>query len=151
MLVHARRSVGASAAAELDLALVEVLLELLPFGVGRRPVLLVRPQASAPVEEGLVVADEVLLEDRDVAAGGLQVEVSEQGGTDVDGQTVVDQVGGEDTPEVVRCEARLRERRMPFGEVGAAPSEHGNDNVVREHGAGGAQLPLEEEGHGRAV
>ena len=65
--------VRTSAAAELDLALVEVLLELPPLGVGRRPVLLARAQAPAPVEEGLVVADEILLEDRDVAAGGLQV------------------------------------------------------------------------------
>ena len=44
--------------------------------------------------------------------------MSEQGGADVDGQTVVDQVGGEDAPEVVRREARPRERRLPLGEVG---------------------------------
>jgi hypothetical protein len=35
VLVHARRPVRTSAAAELDLALVEVLLELPPLGIGR--------------------------------------------------------------------------------------------------------------------
>ena len=149
MLVHARRSVRACAAAEFHLALVEVLLELVPFGVGRGPVLLAWSQAPATVEEGLVVADEILPEDRDVAAGGLQVEVSEQSGADVDGQPVVDEVGGEDAPEVVGCEARLRERRVPLGEAGAAPCEHLGNGGVPEHRADARHQSLEEVGIGR--
>lgn len=38
---------------------------------------------------------DVLFEDGNVAAGGLEVEVTEQGSSDVDGQSAVDQVGGE--------------------------------------------------------
>jgi hypothetical protein len=40
------------------------------------------------------VADDVFLEDGDVAVGGLHVQVSKEGGADVDRQAVVDDVGG---------------------------------------------------------
>ena len=89
-----RGPVRTSATAELHLPLVEVLLELTPFGVGRQTILLAGTQAPSPVEEGLVVTDQILFEDCDVTAGGLQVEVAQQSGADVDWQAVVDQVGG---------------------------------------------------------
>jgi hypothetical protein len=69
----------------------------------------------------------------------------------VDGQPVVDQVGGQDVPEVVGREARLRERRVPLGQVGAPPCEHLGDGVVPEHRADGVHQSLEEEGHWWAV
>jgi hypothetical protein len=52
-------------------------------------------------EEVLIVANQVLLEDGDVALGGLQVQVAEQLGADVDRQAAVDQIGGEQAAEVV--------------------------------------------------
>ncbi|QYN33669.1 hypothetical protein K1T35_35100 [Pseudonocardia sp. DSM 110487] len=68
VLMRTRGAVGAGAATELDLALVEVLLELGPLLVGRRAVLLGRPELAAVVEELLVVTYDVVVEDRDVAA-----------------------------------------------------------------------------------
>ncbi len=65
-------AVGAAAGAEFYLALVEVLLELGPLCAGGRPVLIGRAQLAPPVEECLVMAYEVFVEDRDVAAGRLQ-------------------------------------------------------------------------------
>ncbi|MEZ3179156.1 hypothetical protein KYY02_10770 [Streptomyces pimonensis] len=53
------------------------------------------------VEELLVVLDDVLGEDRDVALSGLRIQVSEQGRADVDRQAAVDDVGGEEPTEVV--------------------------------------------------
>jgi hypothetical protein len=61
-----------------------VLLELGPFLVGGRAVLLGGPKLAAAVEELLVVAHDVVVEHGDVAAGGLQVGVAQQRGTDVD-------------------------------------------------------------------
>ena len=61
----------------------------------------------------LVVADDVFVEDGDVAAGDLQVEVAEQGRADVDRQAVVDQVGGEQATEVVRGERSPRNADRP--------------------------------------
>jgi hypothetical protein len=62
--MDARRSVGPAAVAEFELAEMEMLLELRPFGVGRFAILLAGAHRSAPVDEGAVVADEVILEDR---------------------------------------------------------------------------------------
>ncbi|MGW4659003.1 hypothetical protein ACWEP2_32490 [Streptomyces sp. NPDC004279] len=39
--------------------------------------------------------DDVVVDDRDVPAGGLDVEVAEQGRSDVDRQAAVDQLGSE--------------------------------------------------------
>jgi hypothetical protein len=72
-----------------------VFLELGHLRLGGRAVLTGRAQGAAVVEELLVVADQDLLEDGDVAAGRLDVQVAQQGSADVDGQPVVDQVGGE--------------------------------------------------------
>jgi hypothetical protein len=75
--MRTRGPVRAAAVAELDLALVEVFLELSPLGAGGGPVLVVGPQRAASGEVGVVVADEVFLEDRDVAAGGSEIEMPE--------------------------------------------------------------------------
>ena len=60
----AGRSVGAAAGAELDPALVEMLLEFGHLRLGGCAVLASRALGPAPVEELLVVADYVLVEDR---------------------------------------------------------------------------------------
>jgi hypothetical protein len=51
---------------------------------------------------GLVVANDVFLEDGDVAVSGLDVHMSEEGGPDLDRQTVADEVSGEKPAEVVK-------------------------------------------------
>jgi hypothetical protein len=62
------------------------------------------------------VADDVFVEDGDVAVGGLHVQVSKEGGADVDRQAVVDEVGGEQAAEVVRGN--------PSGQLGVLYSGH---------------------------
>jgi hypothetical protein len=85
----------------------------------------------------------------DVATSGFQVEVTEQGSADVDGQTAVDQFRGEQAPEIVWCEGNTGELRVGGGEVGAAALQHGCGHAVGQHGAGGAKLSLEQERHRR--
>lgn len=63
----------------------------------------------------LVVPNDVLVEDRDVTAGGLDVEVTQQGRSDVDRQAAVYEFGGEDPSEVARGELQSAEPRMGFG------------------------------------
>ncbi|MGW6971540.1 hypothetical protein [Streptomyces sp. NPDC054952] len=92
MFVLAGGSTGASAGAEFDSALVEVLVELRPFRLGRPAVLARGPLRSLTVGELLVVAHHVVVEDRDVAASGLDIEVAEQSGADVNGQAAVNQL-----------------------------------------------------------
>jgi hypothetical protein len=127
VLVLARGPVRAGASAQFDLALVEMLLEPEPLGPGDFPVLISRAGLAAPVEECLVMADDVLVEDGDVAPGRFKIQVPEQGCADVDGQPVVDQVGGQQPAEVVRGEARRAELRVAAGEVVAAAAEHDLD------------------------
>jgi hypothetical protein len=88
-----------------------VFFELGPLGGGRVTVFLGRSLVASPVEELLVVADNVVVEDRDVAAGGLDAEVPEESCSDVDGQAGVDQVSREETPEVVWGEPDTFETR----------------------------------------
>lgn len=64
-----RGPVRAGASAQLDFALVEVLLEPEPFGLGHGTVLIGRACLAAAVEVSLVVADEVFVEYRDTARG----------------------------------------------------------------------------------
>lgn len=52
----------------------------------------------AAFEVLLVVTDHVLVEHCDVAAGCLQIGVTEQGGSEVDGKAIVDELGGEQSP-----------------------------------------------------
>ncbi|MDJ0346558.1 hypothetical protein QMK19_33200 [Streptomyces sp. H10-C2] len=100
-------SVGASAGAEFDATLVEVLVELRPFRLGRLAVLALGPLGPSAVEELLVVADDVVVEDGDVAAGGLDIQVTEQGGADVDGEAAVDDVRCEQAACVRRGRVRM--------------------------------------------
>jgi hypothetical protein len=77
----------------------------------------------------LVVTDDVFVEDSDIAAGGFEVEVTEQGGADVDGQPVIDEVGGEEPPEVVGAEVEP-------GELGGVAGRRGRRS------AGASRSPL---------
>jgi hypothetical protein len=54
----------------------------------------------------------------------MQVEVAEQRGTDVDGQSVVGEVGGEQPSEVVRGKPDVGQLRVLVGEAGAEPGQH---------------------------
>ncbi len=103
VFVPARRAVGAGAGAEFELAAGEVLLELGPLLGGGFAVLLAGALGAAPVHERGVVAQHVVLVDRNVCLGGGQVAVTEQLRGDVHGQPAGDGLGGEDAPEVVRC------------------------------------------------
>jgi len=94
----AGRAVGATAGAELDLAAVEVFLELGPLLRRGVAVSLFRADVAPLAQMASVVADDVLVEDGDVVAGGLDVEVAHQSRADVDGQSTVHQFGGEDSP-----------------------------------------------------
>jgi hypothetical protein len=62
MLMLARSSVRSAAGAELDLTLVEVVLEFLPFSWGDLTVLVGGTDGAAAGEEGGVVLDDVLIE-----------------------------------------------------------------------------------------
>ena len=62
MLVATRSSIWTGAATQLDPAPVEVVFELSPFGLGDRAILVAGPDSSAPVEEFLVVPDDIFVE-----------------------------------------------------------------------------------------
>ncbi|WTN35974.1 hypothetical protein OHQ89_47455 [Streptomyces canus] len=145
VLVLAGASVGATAGSEFDLAGVEVVLECGPL-VGRGgPVLGLGPQVSAVVEELLVVAGYVFVEDGDVTAGGLQAQVAQEGGADVDGDTVVDEVGRKEASEFVCGEFRGAEAMVGRGEGLAGAAEHACDHVLGDAAAGGVAVALEQE------
>lgn len=110
------RSVGAVAPAQGDLSETEVVAELLPLGVGRLAVFFAGPLGSALVDELAVVADHLLGIDGDIPLGGIQVEVAEELRGDVDGQSAVDGLGGEDSPEVVGRE--LQRGAVGIGDLG---------------------------------
>jgi hypothetical protein len=102
--MRARGSVGAEAVAELDAAELEVLLEVSPFVWGDVTVLGGVALGAAAGDEFPVAADDVVGEDGGVAAGGLQVDVPEEGGGDVQREAGADHLGGEQAAEVVRGE-----------------------------------------------
>src|SRR5437762_11766814 len=110
MFVLASGAVWAAAGAEFDLAPVEMFLELDPVCVGRRTVLLGGALLPPAVQEVLVVAYHVLVEDSHIAASGLDVEVAEQCRADVDRQTAVYELGGEEPSKIVGREDRTGER-----------------------------------------
>lgn len=101
VFVDARCGVGASAGAEFDFAVFEVVEELVPFGVGDISVLFAGALLSAAGDEGSVVVDDVVVVDRDVALGGVEAFVAEDLGGDVNWKPGCDCFGGEDAPEVV--------------------------------------------------
>ncbi|GAP54701.1 hypothetical protein AHiyo6_12660 [Arthrobacter sp. Hiyo6] len=102
VFVFAGGGVGPPAVAEFDFALIEVLFEFGPFRGGRGPVFPGGPRGATAGEVGLVVADDVFLEDGHVAVRRLHVQVPKESCTDVDRQAVVDEVGGKQAAEVVR-------------------------------------------------
>ncbi|WP_163506538.1 hypothetical protein [Fodinicola acaciae] len=61
-----------------------MFVKLGQFLTGGLAVLVDRSELAAVVEEGDVVTDDVFVEDGHIAAGGLDVEVAEQGCADVD-------------------------------------------------------------------
>src|SRR4051794_10826845 len=105
MFVLAGCGVGPSADPELDLALLEVSEELVPFLVGDIPVFLAGPQASTTGDERPVVFDHVAVVDGDVTLSGVEALMAEELGGDVNGQTGGDGFGGEDATKVVRGES----------------------------------------------
>lgn len=147
MFVLAGGAVGTSAGAEFDFAPVEVFLEFGPLLVGRVAVLALGTDMASVLEVLLVVADDVLVEDRDVSTSGLDVEVAQQGGADVDGQSAVDEFRREDPSEVVRGELQPSEFVVRLGELFAEPGEHDLEGRAAEDHRGRAVLPLEEERH----
>lgn len=104
VFVDAGRSVRSVAFTQGDPAQQEVFLEVRPLvGVGG-PALTVGPQLAPPLDERLVGSNEVFGKHRGVSAGGIEIEVPEQGGGDVQWQPVVGGIGGEQATEVVGCE-----------------------------------------------
>ena len=71
---------------------------------GGRAVVVGGPVRSAPLDELAVAGEYFFGVDGGVAHGGVEVLVAEERRRDVDGQAVVDGVGGEQPPEVVRGE-----------------------------------------------
>ena len=131
MLVDAGGSVGAAAVAQGELAALEVAEELLPFLVGGGAVLRGRAQGAAAGEERAVAVDGFVGVDRLVAHGGVEVAVPDDELGDVRGHAVVDRVGDEDPPEVVRGEPQ----RLPVG----AGQAGGRERFVEQGAdAGGA-------------
>jgi len=104
MLVPTSGAVRAGAVTELDLAPVEVLLEFWPFAVGYLLVFFGWALRSSPVQERLIMSHDLVIKDSNVAAGGLETEVSEQRRTDMNRPAAVDQFGDEKPAEIVRRE-----------------------------------------------
>ena len=101
-----------------------------PFVVGDGPILLGWPDRPPPLQVRLVVAGDVLFEYRDIAARGFQVQMPKQRGTDVDGQTVVNQVSGEQATKVVRTEMDSFKTGIGQGDVLAEVPEFFGDAPV---------------------
>jgi hypothetical protein len=72
-----------------------MFLEFLPFFLGGRSVFFCWSHGAAPSEEVLDMADDVLLEHRDIALCGLQTDVPEQRRANVDREPIVHQIRGE--------------------------------------------------------
>jgi hypothetical protein len=90
MLVGAVGAVGAVAVAKGHPSAAEVLLEARPFLGGRLAVFLAGSAGAAADQVGLGVADDLLGIDSDIPLGGVEVQVAQELGGDVDGQPAVD-------------------------------------------------------------
>jgi hypothetical protein len=106
-------------------------------------VMLVRPGTErrhrmslgpAPVEELLVVADHAFVEDGDVPTCGLNVQVPFHGRADVDGQAVVDQVGGERPAEIMGREPYVGEFGVHRDKGFGGPADEVPDHRDRHRG-----------------
>jgi hypothetical protein len=105
VLVGAVGPVGAVAVAKGHPAAAEVLLEASPFLGGRLAILRSGSAGAAADQVGLEVADDLLGIDSHIPLGGIEVQVAEDLGGDVDGQPAVDRLGGEQPPKVVGHQA----------------------------------------------
>lgn len=103
VLMAARRPIRAATVAEFELAVLEVLLEFGPFGVGRFAVFLGGSAAATGIEVGAVRADQVVLENGMIGLRSGDAGMAEQLRRDVDRQTAGDRLGDEHSAEVVRC------------------------------------------------
>lgn len=126
VFVLAGGAVGPVAGAERDLAQREVVAEVLPLDVAGFAVLLGGPLGAAQVDVLPVVPDDLLRVDGDVALGGVEVQVPEELGGDVNRQAGVDGLGGEDPAEVVPGE---RQRR-PVDVDQAGPDREGLEHLA---------------------
>ncbi|GAA2417599.1 hypothetical protein GCM10010255_66020 [Streptomyces coeruleofuscus] len=75
-----------------------MLLEFGPLVSGGVSVLVGGTDLAPVLQVLLVVADDVFVEHRDVAASGLDIQVSEQGRAEVDRQAAVDEYDGAPLP-----------------------------------------------------
>jgi hypothetical protein len=129
MLVLAARPVWASAGAEFDLALVEMLLELCPFFVGRRAVFFGRAHRAAPVEKFLHMPDNIVFEHRDVSLRSLQAHMTEQRCSNVNRKPIVDQIPHEQSPKIVWGEMQSSEFWVCFTDDPALLAEVVQDSA----------------------
>lgn len=134
LLVLTGCSVGPVAGAQCDPAQAEVVSELCPFDVGGLAVFLARALGPALVHVAPVVADHFLRIDRDIPLGGVEVEVAEEFGGDVDRQAAVHGFGGEDPAEVMRGEPQRGSVDVhdagPDGQIGQQASDPGRGDDV---------------------
>ena len=105
MFVHARSPVWTSAVAERDRAQEEVLFERGPFlGCGLPVLTHVDSQDASSLDELLMGADHMVGKDCGVTTRGFQVEVAEHSRRDVQREPGNDQVGREQSSEVMWVE-----------------------------------------------
>ena len=120
-------------------------LELAPL-VGSRWSVFVGRAVQAPAGEvRLVVANQVLREHGDVAPGGLDVEMAEEGGADVDRQAAVDKLSGEEPTEVVRGEPTVGELRVVGRDLRVEASQHLGGGSLCHYLVALPDAPLEQE------
>jgi hypothetical protein len=109
-----------------------VVSELFPFDVGRFAVFLTWAAGPALVHEAPVVADHLLGIDGNIPLGGIEVEVSEEFGGDVDRQAAVHGFGGEDPAEVVRGEPQRGSVDVHDGGPDSQIGQHASDSRRRD-------------------
>ena len=91
---------------------------------------------------GLEVADDLLQVDGHIAFGGVEVQMTQELGGDVDGQPTVDRLGGEQPPEVVGHKAQRPAVDLPQSRSGHRPGDGVAGALVADdhRGAVGAAL-----------
>ena len=104
VFVGAARTVRAYAVTEFDFPPAEVLTEFLEFFGRGLAVLLDRPFCAAPGNKLLVMFDDLGGVSGGVPAGGVEVIVTGELGSDVYRQSVADRVCQKDASEVMRTE-----------------------------------------------
>lgn len=103
MFVGAAGAVGADAVAQFDAASAEVVGEDLELVGGGLAVFVAGAGGSSSFKELVVVVENVLRVDRDVALSGVEAAVAGELCGDVDGELVGDELGEVEPSEVVGC------------------------------------------------